>query len=110
MYDLTVDVAHTFFVGAAGWLVHNNDICDISAGIARNERGKIHTDGHLPSRPPSNWNREELEQAAVELRGSIRTRKIENSTHPNGHDPGHQQRIGEEQTLLRSIEKLLSGT
>ena len=23
MYDLTVDVAHTFFVGDAGWLVHN---------------------------------------------------------------------------------------
>jgi len=27
MYNLTVDVAHTFFVGQQGWLVHNSGPC-----------------------------------------------------------------------------------
>ena len=29
MYNLTVDTAHTFFVGEQGWLVHNADPCDL---------------------------------------------------------------------------------
>jgi hypothetical protein len=40
MYDLTVDVAHTFFVGDAGWLVHN---CDL---IHPGKQGK-----HQPDHP-----------------------------------------------------------
>jgi hypothetical protein len=29
MYNLTVDEAHTFFVGEGQWLVHNTTLCDI---------------------------------------------------------------------------------
>ena len=32
MYDLTVDVAHSFFVGDGGWLAHNRGPCVGSAG------------------------------------------------------------------------------
>jgi hypothetical protein len=33
MYNLTVDEAHTFFVGDGQWLVHNAGICPPSSGI-----------------------------------------------------------------------------
>ena len=33
MYNLTVDTAHTFFVGQGQWLVHNAGVCPIPKGI-----------------------------------------------------------------------------
>ena len=40
MYNLTVARAHTFFVGDAGWLVHNS--CDSVGDALANTAGKAH--------------------------------------------------------------------
>ena len=42
MYNLTVDEAHTFFVGDGQWLVHNNS-CDKWARDLYDEKGIKHT-------------------------------------------------------------------
>jgi hypothetical protein len=44
MYDLTVDEAHTFFVGDGQWLVHNTQSCipsldDLANSAAQPDRG-----------------------------------------------------------------------
>ncbi len=36
MYNLTVETAHTFYVGDGEWLVHNAGCCTASADLARN--------------------------------------------------------------------------
>jgi preprotein translocase subunit YajC len=39
MYNLSVDTAHTFFVGEGQWLVHNADCGEIAFGFTRNLPG-----------------------------------------------------------------------
>jgi len=50
MYNLTVDVAHNFFVGHQGWLVHNAKKCNISFQPKGGFSGDVLTKGfHLNS-------------------------------------------------------------
>jgi RHS repeat-associated protein len=68
--------------------------------------GKVH--GDLPKRVPDSWTREEMQEAAGELRKSIRRRKAEQVQ--LGEDGPHRARIAEEEQLLRQVEKKLSGS
>jgi hypothetical protein len=49
MYDLTVDVAHTFFVGDGGWLVHNRNCPDVTVTSERAARRQAFRDLGIPT-------------------------------------------------------------
>jgi RHS repeat-associated protein len=68
--------------------------------------GKVH--GAVPRYPDPGWTDEELEQVADDLRDSIVERNREQTE--LGEDPGHRNRINEEEQLLRQIDKKLSGS
>jgi RHS repeat-associated protein len=68
--------------------------------------GKVH--GKLPRSVPKQWTREQLEDSASALRQSIANRKAE-LRRLGEHGP-HRARIGQEERLLRQIEKKLSGS
>lgn len=68
--------------------------------------GKVH--GNLPRSVPKQWTREQLEDSASALRQSIANRKAE-LRRLGEHGP-HRARIGQEERLLRQIEKKLSGS
>jgi RHS repeat-associated protein len=104
LWNLTVDGAHTFFVGPGSALAHNS--CPISGPPTIDASGKVH--GDLPGFPPPNWTREQLGELAADLRVSILRRKDE-LIQLGEHGP-HRARIGEEEQLLRQIEKALSGS
>jgi len=74
--------------------------------IARDASGKVHQ--NLPRFVPRSWTRDQLKEAAYELRRSIEFRSREMSRF--GEDAGHRFRIGQELRLLRQIEKKLSGS
>ena len=68
--------------------------------------GKAHTrDQTLPDHVPESWNREMLDDAARTLRKSIRARQDEAKR--LGEDPGHRNRIRDEERLLRQINTAL---
>jgi len=72
--------------------------------------GKVHTKPgeKLPDHVPDKWTKEDLEHAAQNLRESIKRRKQE--LIDLGEDAAHRKRVGEEEQLLRQIEKKLSGS
>lgn len=54
MYNLTVDEAHTFFVGDGDWLVHNTScprLLEIPEGELGTGRYRVATLGDIPQRP-----------------------------------------------------------
>jgi hypothetical protein len=71
--------------------------------LARDVTGKVH--GDLPDFVPRNWTREQLEVSRDELQASIATRTAEQAR--LGEEAGHRVRIGQEESLLRSIMKRL---
>jgi hypothetical protein len=73
---------------------------------SRDRTGKVH--GDLPDTVPENWTKEDLEDAARELRGSIARRTLEQIE--RSEDPAHRRRIEQERRLLRQIEKKLRGS
>jgi RHS repeat-associated protein len=102
MYNLTVGDIHTYYVvaGTTPVLVHN-------CSLPRLDRsGKVH--GPLPGYVPKSWTRDDLQQIAQDLRVSIATRKAEQGR--LGEDGPHRARIGQEEMLLRQVEKKLSGS
>lgn len=68
--------------------------------------GKVH--GSLPDHVPSKWTRDELEELAGDLQGSIRTRHLE-QLRLGEHGP-HRARIEQERRLLRQIQRALEGS
>ncbi len=68
--------------------------------------GKVH--GEIPSYIPDDWTPEDLEQLRNDLPTSIQTRQQEAAR--LGEDGPHRERLRQEQTLLRQIEKRLSGS
>jgi hypothetical protein len=68
--------------------------------------GKVH--GELPDYIPSKWTRDELEELAGDLQGSIRTRHLE-QLRLGEHGP-HRARIEQERRLLRQIQRTLGGS
>jgi RHS repeat-associated protein len=72
----------------------------------RDITGKIH--GDLPDHVPDSWTKGEMEEAAEELRESIKARNAEQMKY--GEEGGHRERIRQEEQLLRQIEKKLSGS
>ena len=68
--------------------------------------GKVH--GELPDHVPDNWSREQMEEAAENLKQSIKRRSEEQIQ--LGEEGGHRARIDDERDLLRQIEKKLSGS
>jgi len=68
--------------------------------------GKVH--GELPKEVPKNWTREQLQESRDALRNSIQRRKQEQFD--LGEEGRHRRRIGEEERLLRKIEKKISGS
>ncbi|HEW98754.1 MAG TPA: hypothetical protein ENF37_08990 [Beggiatoa sp.] len=117
VYNLTVANAHNYFVGSDGVLVHNAskkgkgkwadkgpmDIC-----IRLDGTGKVHGGIEYFPKPKDfdRYSREELEDLLDELRKSIKTR-IE-VTDNKGRDMTHGQRQGNEQKLIKQLEKYLS--
>jgi hypothetical protein len=87
-------------------LVHNTGGGSAGCGIGLDSTGKVH--GELPDRIPNNWTSDELEGFAADLRVSIANRKAEQLR--LGEDGPHRARIGQEEQLLRQIEKILSGS
>jgi len=53
MYNFTVGVAHTYFVGEQEWLVHNRNLCDFSAETKTIKGERITTSVHATV-PPEN--------------------------------------------------------
>jgi RHS repeat-associated protein len=76
------------------------------SGLSRDASGKVH--GTLPDHVPDSWTREQLEEAKSELKESIRQRNLEQDQF--GEDGPHRTRIGQEENLLRQIEKKLGGS
>jgi RHS repeat-associated protein len=78
--------------------------------LEKDASGKVHTPSgvSVPRYPNPDWTDEELEQVAEDLRDSIETRK--EAASDLGESPSHRARINEEEQLLRSIEKKLSGS
>lgn len=72
MYNLTVDTAHTFFVGEGEWLAHNSG-CDLtghrSKHILDNHRfGQAKFYGGKPKTEfPANWTDQEILEAVSDL-------------------------------------------
>jgi hypothetical protein len=109
VHNLTVAGFHTYYVlaGNTAVLVHNAGGGGPAAcGIALDMTGKVH--GDLPTYPPSDWTRDQLEDLADDLRISVANRKAEQLR--LGEDGPHRARIGQEETLLRQIERILSGS
>jgi RHS repeat-associated protein len=69
----------------------------------RDQTGKVH--GQLPSNVPESWTREQREDAAAELEGSVARRQQEQID--MGEDPVHRERIRQEQQLLRQLNRSL---
>ncbi|MEK8019041.1 MAG: Hint domain-containing protein, partial [Candidatus Parabeggiatoa sp.] len=115
VYNLTVANAHNYFVGSDGVLVHNAskkgkradkgpmDVC-----IRLDGTGKVHGELEYFPKPKDfdRYSREELEDLLDELRKSIETR-IE-VTVDKGRERNHGQRQGNEQKLIKQLEKYLS--
>jgi hypothetical protein len=76
------------------------------SGLEIDATGKVH--GQLPKSVPKQWTREQLEDSASALRQSIANRKLELIR--LGEHGAHRARIGQEERLLRQIEKVLSGS
>jgi len=74
-------------------------------GIAPDVTGKVHGVDPLPRHAPRHWSEEDLEDLAEDLRASIDARNDE--AQRLGEEPGHRRRIGQEEALLRNIEKIL---
>ena len=66
--------------------------------------GKVH--GPLP--PPTTLSRRDLQEIRDNLLQSIRTREREQRQ--LGEESGHRRRIEQERDLLRTVEKMLSGS
>jgi RHS repeat-associated protein len=83
------------------------DGCEL---LEKDASGKIHTPPgvSLPRYPPASWTDEQAEQVAEDLRDSIARRQ--EAARDLGQDSEHRERINEEEQLLRSIEKKLSGS
>jgi hypothetical protein len=67
--------------------------------------GKVH--GKIPDYVPDDWSTQEMYELADELEQSIDRREQVNEE--RGLDPGHQQRVVDEERLLRQIWKKLTG-
>jgi hypothetical protein len=108
-YNLTVDDLHTYFVSTShgSVLVHNT--CSLPALGHRNVlEGPLPT-GNLPA---ESWTREELEQLEHDLMTSVVNRQAEIGTDFT-FDPTdyiHPKRIQDELSLLRAVQKALSGS
>jgi RHS repeat-associated protein len=78
--------------------------------LEKDASGRVHTPSgvSVPRYPNPDWTDEELEQVAEDLRDSIETRK--EAASDLGESPSHRARISEEEQLLRSIEKKVSGS
>jgi hypothetical protein len=76
------------------------------SSLERDATGKVH--GNLPKQVPSNWTKQQPEKSADALRASIKQRKDELIR--LGEESNHRRRIGEEEHLLRQVEKRLSGS
>jgi RHS repeat-associated protein len=74
--------------------------------LEKDGTGKVH--GDIPSYPNPQWNEEDLEQVAEDLRGSIDRRAEELGE--KGEEAGHRTRLGREEKLLRQIERRLGGS
>lgn len=104
-FNLSIEGTHTYHVGDAEILVHNENHCGLlfpDAGL--DATGKVH--GTLPQ--PGDLSRYDPEALAVlrdQLATSIQTRIAK--TVELGADHGHNARLAEEQQLLHSIDKVL---
>ena len=56
MYDLTVDTAHTFFVGSDQWLVHNTSQCRRPSGYETFDVDLYEDLSPTPNRAPGHTN------------------------------------------------------
>jgi RHS repeat-associated protein len=74
--------------------------------LEKDKTGRVH--GDIPSYPNPEWTEEDLEQVAEDLRDSIEQRK--QNLGEGGEEPGHRNKLGEQERLLRQIEKRLSGS
>ena len=73
MYNLTVNEAHTFFVGDGQWLVHNADLCDPRRLPSLEQLGKS-----LNPRSPSEW---------LAIQNVVRSDYVDMGSHiPNVHN------------------------
>jgi hypothetical protein len=107
----SLGVASIWLSQAAGSTGSSNGINTTGAGTEPGPprldgTGKVH--GDIPDHVPRSWTTEQLEELEVDLQRSIRTRKLEQRR--LGEDPAHRRRLGEEERLLRQIQKILSGT
>jgi len=73
----------------------------------RDATGKIHTqDVDLPDHVPSNWTRDDIEEAIGEFEGSIAVRKEEMAQ--LGEEGQHRRRLQSEETFLRKLRRKLA--
>lgn len=105
VYNLDVETDHRYLVTDLGVVAHNANISCAMELPALDSTGKVH--GELPPKEtlPSNWDHEELEYLADELKVSIATRKSLNAS--LAEDPGHLTRLVPEMELLGTIEQIL---
>jgi hypothetical protein len=74
--------------------------------LERDGTDKVH--GEIPSHPNPEWNEEDLEQVAEDLRESIDRRTGELGE--KGEEARHRARVGREEKLLQQIERALGGS
>jgi len=100
-YAVPAMLAASAAAGEAGVLVLGKGF-----QIVRDATGKVH--GDLPKFVPKSWSREQLMEAAQELKQSIEVRSQELIR--LGEEGGHRARIEQERQLLRQVEKKLGGS
>jgi hypothetical protein len=99
MWDITVDTAHSFFVGSGAVLVHNWDCSELpSLDFGKGGLPILH--GELPSSVPSGWTTAQLTDLEDQLETSIASRTMIMQTYAD-QDPGHLLRIAQETRLLQ---------
>jgi RHS repeat-associated protein len=74
--------------------------------LEKDKTGRVH--GDIPNYPNPEWTEEDLEQVAEDLRDSIEQRR--QNLNDEGEEPGHRNKLGEQERLLKQIEKRLSGS
>ena len=88
MYNLTVDTAHTYFVGDGQWLVHNDCAGSIDQALARLRLTTNNIKEHLTD--------EDLEAAMNDLKGQYLVK-------PNGSLWRHDIEVKEAQNGLKNV-------
>jgi Pretoxin HINT domain len=104
VYNFEVEGFHTYFVSDLGFLVHNS--CrDVKPLPELDSTGKVH--GELPKpQDLGKYPKEDLAQLRNELEKSAQERIRKNVE--LGSDKPHGQRQGQEQDLIKSIDKFLN--